>query len=112
MQVPNSTSKADNVNHFLSFDFQTDIIVIFDCDHYPHPCGPRWSAERFRQSKDVEGVQGRFVVFNAAVSFLTGMIAVEFDNIYTVSYPGRAEMWQFGFFCSSNGYCKAPAWLI
>jgi hypothetical protein len=54
-------------------------------------------------------VQGRCVVFNAATSFLTSMIAVEFDKIYAVSHPGRAEMWQFGLFCGSNGYCKLTA---
>jgi hypothetical protein len=32
---------------------------------------------------------------------------VEFDKIYAVSHPGRAEMWQFGLFCGSNGYCKS-----
>ena len=109
MQVPNSKSKADNVNYFLALDFQTDVIAIFDCDHYPHPYGPRWAAERFRQDKAVDVVQGRCVVFNVATSFLTSMIAVEFDKIYAVSHPGRAEMWQFGLFCGSNGYCKLTA---
>lgn len=106
-QVPNSKSKADNVNYFLSLDIKTDVIAIFDCDHYPHPYGPRWAAERFVQNKDVDVVQGRCVVFNADHSVLTSMVAVEFDKIYAVSHPGRAEMWQFGLFCGSNGYCKS-----
>jgi len=112
MQVPNSKSKADNVNHFLSLDIHTDIIAIFDCDHYPHPYGPQWAAERFCQHKAVDVAQGRCVVFNAATSFLASMIAVEFDKIYAVLHPGRAEMWQFGLFCGSNGYCKSPAYLL
>lgn len=107
IQVPNSHSKADNVNYFLSLNIETDVIAIFDCDHYPHPYGPRWAAERFCQSKTVDVVQGRCVVFNAAHSLLTGMIAVEFDKIYAVSHPGRAEMWGFGLFCGSNGYCAS-----
>jgi len=106
IQVPNSHSKADNVNHFLSLDIETDIIAIFDCDHYPHPYGPRWAAERFCQDKAVDVVQGRCVVFNASTSILTAMVAVEFDKIYAVSHPGRSEMWGFGLFCGSNGYCK------
>jgi hypothetical protein len=69
MQVPNSTPKADNVDHFLSLDFQTAIIAIFDCDHYPHPYGPRWSAERFCQNNNVEIVQGRCVVFTLQSHF-------------------------------------------
>jgi len=107
-RVPNSKSKADNVNYFLSLDIRTDVIAIFDCDHYPHPYGPRWAAERFVQNKDVDVVQGRCVVFNADHSMLTSMVAVEFDKIYAVSHPGRAEMWQFGLFCGSNGYCIYP----
>ncbi|TAQ90589.1 hypothetical protein B7494_g1080 [Chlorociboria aeruginascens] len=107
MQVPGSKSKADNVNFFLSLNIQTDVIAIFDCDHYPHPYGPRWAAERFCQDSKIGVVQGRCVVFNASTSFLTQMIAVEFDKIYAVSHPGRAEMWDFGLFCGSNGYWKA-----
>jgi cellulose synthase/poly-beta-1,6-N-acetylglucosamine synthase-like glycosyltransferase len=109
MQVPSSKSKADNVNYFLALNFQPDVTAIFDCDHYPHPYGPRWAAERIRQDKAVDVVQGRCVVSNAATSFLSSMIAVEFDKIYAVSHPGCAEIWQFGLFCGSNGYCKLNA---
>jgi len=107
LQVPGSTSKADNINYFISLAIETDIIAIFDCDHYPHPYSPRWAAERFCQDKSVDVVQGRCVVFNAATSFLTTTVAVEFDKIYAVSHPGRASMWGFGLFCGSGGYWKA-----
>ena len=106
IKVPNSTSKADNLNYFFTLDTGSDIIAIYDCDHYPHPNSPRWAAERFVADKQVDIVQGRCIVFNSDDSFMTNMIAVEFDKIYAVSHPGRSTMWGFGLFCGSNGYWR------
>jgi cellulose synthase/poly-beta-1,6-N-acetylglucosamine synthase-like glycosyltransferase len=55
---------------------------------------------------EVDIVQGRCIVFNSADTFMTSMIAVEFDKIYAVSHPGRSTMWGFGLFCGSNGYWR------
>jgi cellulose synthase/poly-beta-1,6-N-acetylglucosamine synthase-like glycosyltransferase len=107
IKVPNSTSKADNLNYFFSLNTDCDVIAIYDTDHYPHPHGPRWAMERFSQDSEVDIVQGRCIVFNSRDSFLTSLISVEFDKIYAVSHPGRATMWGFGLFCGSNGYWKA-----
>lgn len=106
-KVPNSSSKADNLNHYFTLVTGADLIAIFDCDHYSHPHGPRWAAERFCLDATVDIVQGRCIVFNSSASFLAGMISVEFDKIYAVSHPGRAAMWGFGVFCGSNGYWRA-----
>ncbi|KAF2757840.1 N-acetylglucosaminyltransferas-like protein [Pseudovirgaria hyperparasitica] len=109
VKVPNSTSKADNLNHFLTHCVEpdSDVIAIFDADHYPHPNASRWAMERFAQSSDIDIVQGRCIIFNSQDNFLTKMIAVEFDKIYAVSHPGRAVMWNFGLFCGSNGYWRS-----
>ncbi|KAF2810383.1 N-acetylglucosaminyltransferas-like protein [Mytilinidion resinicola] len=107
IKVPGSTSKADNLNHFLTLETGSDLIAIYDCDHYPHPNAPRWAVERFMADQEIDIVQGRCVVFNAAETYLTSMIAVEFDKIYAVSHPGRATMWGFGLFCGSNGYWRS-----
>lgn len=112
IKVENSTSKADNLNYFLSLETGADITAVFDCDHYPHPHNPRWAVERFikggfhKEKPDIDIVQGRCVVFNTGASFLAGMIGVEFDKIYAVSHPGRAAIWGFGLFCGSNGYWR------
>ncbi|KAF1846004.1 glycosyltransferase family 2 protein [Cucurbitaria berberidis CBS 394.84] len=106
IKVPNSTSKADNLNYFFTLDTGSDLIAIYDCDHYPHPNSPRWAAERFMADPEVDIVQGRCIVFNSTDTFLTSMIAVEFDKIYAVSHPGRSTMWGFGLFCGSNGYWR------
>jgi cellulose synthase/poly-beta-1,6-N-acetylglucosamine synthase-like glycosyltransferase len=107
IKVPNSTSKAHNLNYFFSLDTGADVIAIYDCDHYPHPNSPRWAVERFHEDEAIDIVQGRCVIFNANHNFLTAMVAVEFDKIYAVSHPGRAAMWGFGLFCGSNGYWRA-----
>ncbi|KAF1988521.1 glycosyltransferase family 2 protein [Aulographum hederae CBS 113979] len=107
IKVPNSTSKADNLNYFFTLNTGADVIAIFDCDHYPHPHNPRWAVERFIADEETDIVQGRCIVFNASDNLLTSMIAVEFDKIYAVSHPGRARMMHFGLFCGSNGYWRA-----
>jgi cellulose synthase/poly-beta-1,6-N-acetylglucosamine synthase-like glycosyltransferase len=106
IKVPNSTSKADNVNYYCSLDNDADVSAIFDCDHYPHPYNPRWAVERFMADKTVDIVQGRCVIFNADYNLLTAMIAIEFDKIYAVAHPGRASMFNFGLFCGSNGFWR------
>ncbi|TVY17287.1 putative glycosyltransferase [Lachnellula arida] len=106
IKVPNSKSKADNINFYCSLDTGADVSAIYDCDHYPHPYGPRWAMERFAQDKKVDIVQGRCVIFNADTNIQTAMIAVEFDKIYAVSHPGRSAMFDFGLFCGSNGYWR------
>lgn len=105
-KVPHSKSKADNINYYCKLDTGADVSAVFDCDHYPHPYGPRWAAERFKGDKTIETVQGRCVIFNADTNVMTAMIAVEFDKIYAVSHPGRSAMFDFGLFCGSNGYWK------
>jgi cellulose synthase/poly-beta-1,6-N-acetylglucosamine synthase-like glycosyltransferase len=106
IKVPNSKSKADNLNYYCSLETGADVTAIFDCDHYPHPYGPRWAIERFIGNHNIETVQGRCVVFNTDENLMTAMISVEFDKIYAVSHPGRAAMFDFGLFCGSNGYWK------
>ena len=106
IKVPHSNSKADNLNYYCSLDTGADVSAIYDCDHYPHPYGPRWAIERFIGDKSIETVQGRCVIFNADTNLMTAMIAVEFDKIYAVSHPGRASMFGFGLFCGSNGFWK------
>ncbi|KAL5320385.1 hypothetical protein ACEPPN_011186 [Leptodophora sp. 'Broadleaf-Isolate-01'] len=106
IKVPGSKSKADNINYYCSLNTGAHVSAIYDCDHYPHPYGPRWAMERFATSKSVDIVQGRCVIFNASVNLLTAMISVEFDKIYAVSHPGRSAMFDFGLFCGSNGFWR------
>jgi hypothetical protein len=101
-KVPSSKSKADNLNYFFTLNTGADVIAVFDADHYPHPHNPRWAAERFMADAEVGIVQGRCIVYNSRDSWLTRLIAIEFDKIYAVSHPGRAIMMDFGLFCGKT----------
>ncbi|KAJ4361760.1 hypothetical protein N0V83_010700 [Neocucurbitaria cava] len=102
IKVPGSKSKADNLNYFFTLNTGADVIAIFDADHYPHPHNPRWCAERFMADESIGIVQGRCVIYNSRDSWLTRLIAIEFDKIYAVSHPGRAIMMDFGLFCGKK----------
>ncbi|PWN53097.1 hypothetical protein IE53DRAFT_400807 [Violaceomyces palustris] len=103
VKVENSTSKADNINHFLTLESKGKITAIFDTDHYPHQQTLRWVARRFNQG-DVDIVQGRCCIYNYAESWVTKLVSAEFDTIYGVFHPGRANLHGFGLFGGSNGY--------
>lgn len=107
IKVTKSKSKADNLNYFLANEGKSDIIGIYDTDHYPHPHGPRWAAERFCRGDGTDIVQGRCVVYNYDESWVTKLISAEFDMIYAVFHPGRAHAQGFGLFGGANGYWRA-----
>ncbi len=54
-------------------------------------------------------VQGHCVVRNGEASWVSRMVAVEFETIYAVSHPGRARLHGFGIFGGSNGYWRRDA---
>jgi cellulose synthase/poly-beta-1,6-N-acetylglucosamine synthase-like glycosyltransferase len=47
------------------------------------------------------------VIRNGDESTLAKIVAVEFEQIYSVSHPGRAALHGFGIFGGSNGYWRA-----
>lgn len=106
VSVPNSTSKADNINYFLSLPSDSEIIAIFDTDHYPSRYALKWVARAFNKG-DVDIIQGRCCIYNFSETWLTRLIAAEFDMIYGVFHPGRARSHRFGLFGGSNGYWNA-----
>ncbi|SPC67202.1 related to glycosyl transferase, group 2 family protein [Ustilago sp. UG-2017b] len=84
LKVPKSTSKADNINHFLTLESKGEIITLYDTDHYPEPDALRWVAKRFMHG-GVDIIQGRCCVVHS----------------------GRAEIQDYGFFGGSNGHWNA-----
>jgi cellulose synthase/poly-beta-1,6-N-acetylglucosamine synthase-like glycosyltransferase len=106
LKVPDSTSKAQNVNAALRVA-EGEFVGIFDADHHP-AAGSfdrawRWIAD----GADV--VQGHCVIRNGDDSAMAKLIAVEFEQIYAVSHPGRTSLYGFGIFGGSNGYWRASA---
>ncbi|MEO7351610.1 MAG: glycosyltransferase [Marmoricola sp.] len=106
VRVEDSTSKAQNVNAALRVA-EGEFVGIFDADHHPmqgaFERAWRWLAE------DADVVQGHCVIRNGSDSWLTRLVAVEFEQIYAVAHPGRAALHDFGIFGGSNGYWRRSA---
>ncbi|WP_261564994.1 glycosyltransferase family 2 protein [Frankia gtarii] len=103
LRVSGSTSKAQNVNAALGI--ATGYFTgVFDADHHPAADSLtrawRWLADSY----DI--VQGHCVIRNGGASWLSRMVAVEFESMYAVGHPGRAKLHGFGIFGGSNGYWR------
>jgi CheY-like chemotaxis protein/cellulose synthase/poly-beta-1,6-N-acetylglucosamine synthase-like glycosyltransferase len=103
LRVVHSTSKAQNVNSALT-EVQGEFVGIFDADHHPEPDGFTRAWRWLSHGNDV--VQGHCMVRNGGASWISRLVAVEFEAIYAVSHPGRALLHHFGIFGGSNGFWK------
>jgi cellulose synthase/poly-beta-1,6-N-acetylglucosamine synthase-like glycosyltransferase len=104
IKVEDSSSKAQNVNAALRVA-NGEIVGIFDADHHPMPGAFERAWRWIADGADV--VQGHCVIRNGDESTLAKIVAVEFEQIYSVSHPGRAALHGFGIFGGSNGYWRA-----
>ena len=104
LPVEGSTSKAQNVNAALSV-ITGEFVGISDAYHHPD----KGNFERAWRwiSSGVDIVQGHCVVRNGASSWVTRLVAVEFESVYAASHPGRARFHDFGIFGGSNGYWRS-----
>ncbi len=106
LKVPDSTSKAQNVNAALRVA-DGEFVGIFDADHHPMQGAFERAWRWIDDGADV--VQGHCVIRNGDDSALAKLVAVEFEQIYAVSHPGRSALFGFGIFGGSNGYWRASA---
>lgn len=103
LHVPDSVSKAQNVNAAIPF-VTGEFVGVFDADHHLMP-GAFERARTYIQS-GVDVVQGHCVIRNGEQSRIARVVAAEFEQIYGVSHPGRASLHGFGIFGGSNGYWR------
>ncbi|MFQ4138414.1 glycosyltransferase family 2 protein [Nodosilinea sp. PGN35] len=107
LPVAHSHSKAENLNAALQVA-TGEMTGIFDADHHPAAdCLSRAWAWLYQGRYDV--VQGRNIIRNARDSWLTQLIAVEFECIYGVSHYGRSLLADTALFGGSNGYWRTSA---
>jgi cellulose synthase/poly-beta-1,6-N-acetylglucosamine synthase-like glycosyltransferase len=106
LQVPGSTSKAQNINAALAH-VTGEFVGIFDADHHPAPGSFLRAWQWLSNGHDI--VQGHCVVRNGEASWVARLVAVEFETVYAVSHPGRARLHGFGIFGGSNGYWRRDA---
>ena len=107
LPVAHSVSKAENLNVALQH-VRGAMTCIFDADHRPaRDCLLRawgWLHQGY-----YDGVQGRNIIRNYDDNWLTGMVAVEFECIYSVSHYGRSLLADTALFGGSNGYWRTSA---
>ena len=103
LRVPNSTSKASNVNAALAV-VDGEFVGVFDADH--QPMGGAFERAWRWLSAGAGIVQGHCVIRNGDESWVSRLVAVEFEQIYAVNHPGRAKLQGFGIFGGSNGYWR------
>lgn len=106
LHVRDSNSKAQNVNAAIGH-ITGRFIGVFDADHHPDP-GSFQRAWRWL-SNGYTVVQGHCLARNPEDSFLSKMVAVEFESIYGTNHPGRWMRDGFGIFGGSNGYWTTEA---
>lgn len=103
LRVEGSTSKAQNVNAALSL-VTSPVTAIYDADHQPDPDSFRRAWRWIASGADV--VQGHCYIRNGAASWVSRMVAVEFELIYGVAHPGRARLHGYGIFGGTNGFWR------
>ncbi|MDL2716814.1 MAG: glycosyltransferase [Acidobacteriota bacterium] len=102
-RVNGSESKAQNVNAALS-EIRGEFVGIFDADHHPDPDSFTRAWRWLSHGNDI--VQGHCLARNGDATWVSRIVAVEFEQIYAVSHPGRARLHGFGIFGGSNGYWR------
>jgi diguanylate cyclase (GGDEF)-like protein len=103
LKVQGSESKSQNVNAAIS-EVTGEFVGIFDADHLPQIDAFTRAWKWLSSGADI--VQGHCQVRNGSASWVSEMVAVEFEAIYAVSHPGRTRLYGFGIFGGSNGYWK------
>jgi PleD family two-component response regulator/cellulose synthase/poly-beta-1,6-N-acetylglucosamine synthase-like glycosyltransferase len=103
LKVEGSESKSQNVNAAIALA-TGEFVGIFDADHHPMQDAFIRAWKWLASGYDV--VQGHCLVRNYDASWISRMIAIEFESIYAVSHPGRTRLYGFGIFGGSNGYWK------
>jgi cellulose synthase/poly-beta-1,6-N-acetylglucosamine synthase-like glycosyltransferase len=103
LRVPESSSKAQNVNSALR-ETRGRFVGVFDADHHPQKDSFlrawRWLSNGYAV------VQGHCMIRNGEDSTLARLLAVEFEAMYAVSHPGRSRLHHFAIFGGSNGFWR------
>jgi cellulose synthase/poly-beta-1,6-N-acetylglucosamine synthase-like glycosyltransferase len=103
VKVDDSTTKAGNVNGAIPY-ITGDIVAIYDADHHPESTCFQKAWRRLCNGADI--VQGRCIIRNDRFNWFTRLVAIEFDQMYTVSHQGRSELSGTAIFGGSNGYWR------
>jgi len=101
VRVPNSKSKAENINYILP-KIKTKYTAIFDADH--QPLAANFSKALYKLKNGYDIVQG--TCLPTIDSPLSKFLSVEFNQMYNINHIARPRIWEFAIFGGSNGYFK------
>ncbi|NJL55731.1 glycosyltransferase family 2 protein [bacterium] len=101
IKVPNSSSKAENLNYVLP-QIETEFTAIFDADHQPVVNNFYQALYEFYQGYDI--VQGTCLPL--IDSPLSKFLSVELNQMYNVNHYARQCLWGFAIFGGSNAYFR------
>lgn len=106
VRVPESTSKAHNLNYILP-QLQSDYVVIYDADHHPDPDGLALSIHHLEEKK-LDCVQGSTYI-RERWGFIPTLVHAEFFVTYFVTLPIMSEVCGLAFFAGSNAVWSLPS---
>ena len=105
LKVPNSKSKAENINHALEQTYIHDVVGIYDTDHHPR-ANSLERASYWIGDRDYDYIQGRNIIRNANNSMLEMLVRFDFDMMYALFHEARYSLQKIALFGGSNGYWK------
>lgn len=106
VKVPNSKSKAENINYILD-KIETKYVAIFDADHRPLAENFPKALGKLKEGYDI--VQGSCLplVDSETNTGMRNILNIEFNQMYNVNHKARQILWDFAIFGGSNGYFKS-----
>lgn len=107
VRVPDSHSKAENINYALKHYVGCGMVAIFDTDHRPEPGGVAMASYWLRRG--YAAVQGRCLIRGQRRDRLSGTVGVEFDSMYRLLHNSRFNLIGTGIFGGSNCYWSTSA---
>jgi cellulose synthase/poly-beta-1,6-N-acetylglucosamine synthase-like glycosyltransferase len=103
LKVDGSTTKAENINAALPH-VRTNVTALFDADHHAEPYCFERAFRWLGQGYDV--VQGRCIIRNHGLNWLTRFISIEFGMMYAVAHSARSLIVDTALFGGSNAYWR------
>lgn len=110
VKVPNSTSKAENLNYILQNYPLGEMVCLFDADARPMITNFD-RAHYWLFEKNYDYVQGRCRVRSSEGNFFDTAVGLNFSLMYSVCHRVRDAVFDYALFGGSNGYWKSGALL-
>ena len=108
VKVPNSTSKAHNLNYVLDNFELGEMVCFFDAD--ARPCITNFDRANFWLfDQGYDYVQGRCKIRSNSPGFFDTAVSLNFALMYSVCHNFRDYVFGYALFGGSNGYWKKDA---